>query len=63
MSFVGDIEGPCGPALTITLSWTEVESDLDLYVTEPGGEVVRFANMVGVSAYLNGACLRHVRIL
>ncbi|CAN0119386.1 unnamed protein product, partial [Ascophyllum nodosum] len=53
MSFVGDIEGPCGPALTITLSWSEVESDLDLFVTEPGGEVVSFANMVGDVGFLD----------
>ena len=63
MPFVcGLEEPPCGPALTITLEWSETASDLDLLVTEPNGSIVSFARMAGVSAHLNGARLRHVQL-
>ena len=63
MPFVCDLEEPpCGPALTITLEWSETASDLDLMVTEPDGSIVSFAVMVGVSAHSNGARLRHVQL-
>ena len=60
--FVCGLAEVCGPALTITLEWEETESDLDLLVTEPDGSIVSFASMVGVSAYSNDPCLRHVRL-
>ncbi|CAN0465773.1 unnamed protein product, partial [Ascophyllum nodosum] len=47
------IEEPCGPALTITLEWSETASDLDLFVTEPGGSIVSFASMVGSAGFLD----------
>lgn len=40
----------CVPSLTITLEWSGTTSDVDLYVTEPGGTVVYYANRNGVSA-------------
>ena len=60
MFFVGDIDdGVCGPALTITLEWSEPASDLILCVTEPDGTMVNTDfNIIGVSARLNCARLR-----
>lgn len=40
----------CAPQLTITLEWFDAISDVDLYVTEPGGTEVYFFNPAGVSA-------------
>ena len=62
MPFVCGLAEVCGPALTITLEWSEIASDLDLFVTEPDGSIVSFARMVGVSAHSNGASLRHVQL-
>ena len=42
----------CEPALTITLEWTGETSDVDLWVTEPGGAVVSYTNHFGVSKVL-----------
>lgn len=39
----------CVPSLTITLEWTGETSDVDLYVVEPGGEVVFYGSRFGVS--------------
>ncbi|CAN0038382.1 unnamed protein product, partial [Scytosiphon promiscuus] len=39
----------CVPSLTITLDWTGDTSDVDLYVEEPGGTIVFYANPSGVS--------------
>ena len=55
MSFVCGLDEVCGPALTITLEWSESLTDLDLAVTEPDGTLVRFSNMVGVSKSSNDA--------
>ena len=49
MFFVCGLDEDCSPALTISLEWSESSSDLDLYVTEPDGTLVRFGNLVGVS--------------
>ncbi len=40
----------CVPQLTITLEWLDEFSDVDLFVTEPGGTVVSYLNDFGVSA-------------
>ena len=64
MLFVGDIDdGVCGPALTITLEWSEPGIDIDLIVTEPNGPGVSFYNSMGVSAPLDYARLRLVHLL
>ena len=63
MPFVCGLAEVCGPALTITLEWEAIDSELDLVVTEPDGSIVNFASMVGVSAHSNGVRLRHVRLL
>ncbi|CAM9421032.1 unnamed protein product [Ascophyllum nodosum] len=47
------IDEVCGPALTITLEWSEIASDLDLFVTEPDGSIVSFARMVGSVGFLD----------
>lgn len=44
----------CVPSLTITLEWSDDTSDVDLYVTEPGGAIVYYGNRFGVSAELMG---------
>ena len=54
MLFVCGLGEVCGPALTITLEWSESLNDVDLTVTEPDDTLVRFSNMVGVSKSLNG---------
>ena len=61
--FVCGLDEVCGPALTITLEWSESLNDLDLAVTEPDGTLVRFSNLVGVSKSSNGARLKHIHIL
>eukprot|EP00752_Nemacystus_decipiens_P012284 g10890.t1 len=43
----------CVPSLTITLEWTGATSDVDLYVVEPGGQVVYFANRLGDVGFLD----------
>ncbi|CAM9794094.1 unnamed protein product [Ectocarpus sp. 12 AP-2014] len=43
----------CVPSLTITLEWTGETSDVDLYVVEPGGEVVYFVNRFGDVGFLD----------
>lgn len=40
----------CVPSLTITLEWSDDISDVDLFVTEPGGTVVSYQVDFGVSA-------------
>ncbi|CAN0308354.1 unnamed protein product, partial [Ectocarpus sp. 6 AP-2014] len=37
----------CVPQLTITLEWFDEFSDVDLFVTEPGGTVVSYRNYLG----------------
>lgn len=44
----------CVPSLTVTLEWSGESSDVDLYVEEPGGEVVYFGDRFGVSAAPTG---------
>lgn len=55
------VNSACVPSLTITLEWSGDTSDVDLYVTEPGGAVVFYASRFGVSAVLTeGAWARLV---
>lgn len=42
------VNNGCGNALTITLEWDTDNSDLDLFVTEPGGRNVWHGNLNGV---------------
>ena len=58
MSFLCGLDEVCGPALTITLEWSESLNDLDLAVTEPDGTWVRFSKIVGVSKSPNRARLK-----
>ncbi|CAM9596146.1 unnamed protein product, partial [Hapterophycus canaliculatus] len=43
----------CVPSLTITLEWSGESSDVDLYVVEPGGDVVYFGNRFGDVGFLD----------
>ena len=64
MLFVGDIDdGVCGPALTITLEWSEPDSNLQLLIVKPTGQPVGFGDLMGVSAHLNCARWRPVHLL
>jgi len=48
----------CVPPLTITLEWLDAVTDVDLYVTEPGGRLVYFGRKGGVSP--KGRACRHL---
>lgn len=39
----------CNTPMTITLTWSTENTDLDLFVTEPGGTIVSFTDRWGVS--------------
>lgn len=43
------VNNECRSPLTISLTWSTDSTDLDLYVTEPGGTTVSFQNRLGVS--------------
>ncbi|CAN0246475.1 unnamed protein product [Pylaiella littoralis] len=47
------VNSACVPSLTITLEWSDDTSDVDLYVTEPGGAVVYYNNKVGDVGFLD----------
>lgn len=53
----------CTNALAITLTWEDSDSDVDLWVLEPGGQDVGYTNLNGVRFLLRCSHVCYTRIL
>lgn len=51
----------CNRALTFSLEWSDINTDMDLRVNEPDGTEIRFNNRDGVSGYARGSVAHEKR--